>query len=109
MLNQHPRVKASAVAAAPDPVRGDEVLACIVTNEPCPAVRQRELAADIVNHALSQLAYFKAPAYVAFVESLPLTSSQKIQRAGLRDLARTLPGQDNCFDLRSMKKRSDPS
>ena len=30
VLNQHPAVAASAVAATPDPVRGDEVLACIV-------------------------------------------------------------------------------
>jgi acyl-coenzyme A synthetase/AMP-(fatty) acid ligase len=34
VLNQHPAVKASAVAAAPDALRGDEVLACIVTREP---------------------------------------------------------------------------
>ena len=32
VLLQHPRVKAAAVAAVPDAVRGDEVLACIVTD-----------------------------------------------------------------------------
>ena len=33
VLNQHPAVKTSAVAATPDAVRGDEVLACIVLRE----------------------------------------------------------------------------
>ncbi len=103
VLNQHPAVKASAVAATPDAVRGDEVLACIVLHEghaPSDA-----LAADIVQHALDQLAYYKAPGYVAFVDALPLTPSQKIQRGQLRELAHALPGQSNCIDTRAMKKR----
>ena len=33
VLNQHPAVKPSAVAATPDAVRGDEVLACVVLRE----------------------------------------------------------------------------
>jgi acyl-coenzyme A synthetase/AMP-(fatty) acid ligase len=95
------------VAAAPDAMRGDEVLACVVTHEPV-AVEQREaFAVSIVRHALAQLAYYKAPGYVAFVDALPLTASQKIQRGELRELARALPAQPNCVDTRSMKKRQD--
>jgi acyl-CoA synthetase (AMP-forming)/AMP-acid ligase II len=105
VLNQHPAVRASAVAPTPDPVRGDEVLACIVTREPCPPARRAALAADLLEHALAQLAYYKAPGYVAFVDELPLTLSQKIQRSSLRELAQTLPDQPNCFDMRSLKKR----
>lgn len=105
VLNQHPAVKASAVAATPDDVRGDEVLACIVAHEPVPAGDRERVARDIVEHALAQLAYYKAPGWVAFVEALPLTTSQKIQRGELRDLARAFPGQPNCVDLRSMKRR----
>ncbi|MEJ8856565.1 AMP-binding protein [Variovorax robiniae] len=103
VLNQHPAVKTSAVAATPDPVRGDEVLACIVMREN--TTSSAELAASIVAHALSQLAYYKAPGYVAFVDALPLTPSQKIQRGQLKELAHALPGQANCIDTRSMKKR----
>ena len=61
---------------------------------------QRQLA-----HALAQLAYYKAPGYVAFVDAVPLTPSQKIQRGQLRELARALPGQAACVDTRSLKKR----
>ena len=105
VLNQHPQVRAAAVAATPDPLRGDEVLACIVTRNILLESQRAALAADIVAHALKQLAYFKAPGYVAFVDGLPLTLSQKIQRATLREMAIRLPTQANCIDMRAMKKR----
>ena len=94
------------MAATPDAVRGDEVLACIVMREGVADASQREqIAASIVQHALAQLAYYKAPGYVAFVDALPLTPSQKIQRGQLREMAQSLPGQGHCIDTRSMKKR----
>ncbi|MBT2303310.1 AMP-binding protein [Variovorax paradoxus] len=105
VLNQHPAVKTSAVAATPDAVRGDEVLACIVVREELDASQHAQIAASIVEHALAQLAYYKAPGYVAFVDALPLTASQKIQRGQLRELAQALPGQPHCIDTRAMKKR----
>ncbi|WP_234197067.1 AMP-binding protein [Pseudacidovorax sp. NFM-22] len=107
VLNQHPAVKVSAVAATPDAVRGDEVLACIVIDPDAAAAPGEALAADIVRHALAQLAYYKAPGHVAFVEALPLTASQKIQRGELRQMAQALPGSAGCFDTRAMKKRQD--
>ena len=105
VLNQHPAVKTSAVAATPDAVRGDEVLACIVVREGADASQRAQIAASIVQHALDQLAYYKAPGYIAFVDALPLTPSQKIQRGQLREMAQSLPGQGHCIDTRAMKKR----
>jgi acyl-coenzyme A synthetase/AMP-(fatty) acid ligase len=105
VLNQHPAVKTSAVAATPDAVRGDEVLACVITHDAVAPAERAALAASIVEHALAQLAYYKAPGYVAFVEALPLTASQKIQRGELRAMAQALPGQVHCVDTRAMKKR----
>jgi len=105
VLNQHLAVKASAVAATPDAVRGDEVLACIVVREDMDGSQRAQIAASIVEHALAQLAYYKAPGYVAFVDALPLTPSQKIQRGQLREMAHSLPGQGHCIDTRAMKKR----
>jgi acyl-CoA synthetase (AMP-forming)/AMP-acid ligase II len=107
VLNQHPAVKTAAVAATPDELRGDEVLACVIARDLVRADERAAVAASIVDHALSQLAYYKAPGYVAFVDSLPLPASQKIQRGELRELARALPGQSNCVDTRAMKKRRD--
>jgi acyl-coenzyme A synthetase/AMP-(fatty) acid ligase len=76
-----------------------------VLRDAADASRRESLAASIVQHALDQLAYYKAPGYVAFVDALPLTPSQKIQRGELRSLAHALPAQPHCIDTRSMKKR----
>lgn len=105
VLNQHPAVKACAVAATPDAVRGDEVLACVVPHRPVPNEQRAAFAAGLVGHALARLAYYKAPGYVALVDALPLTASQKIQRGQLRELAQALPGQAHCVDTRALKKR----
>ena len=105
VLNQMPELKAGAVAATPDPVRGDEVLACVVTHAPVAEVDRQALAERVVHHALERLAYYKAPGYVAFVDALPLTASQKIARGELKALAGQLPGSSACIDTRAMKKR----
>jgi acyl-CoA synthetase (AMP-forming)/AMP-acid ligase II len=105
VLMQHPVVQACAVAAVPDAVRGDEVLACIVTRQPVADAQRPQVARELVEHALAQLAYFKAPGYVAFVDTLPLTPSQKIQRGELKTLAAQLPAQAHCIDTRSLKRR----
>ncbi len=105
VLNQHPAVKAAAVAATPDALRGDEVLACVATHTPLPAAERAALAHSIVQHTLARLAYYKAPGYVAFVDALPLTASQKISRGELKALAPALPGQAHCVDTRALKKR----
>ncbi len=105
VLNTHPEVKASAVAATPDALRGDEVLACVVTRAPLPPERRPDVATSIVRHALARLAYYKAPGYVAFLDELPLTASQKIQRGELKRLAQSLPAQACCLDTRHLKTR----
>src|SRR5438552_1147519 len=46
--------------------------------------------------------YFKAPGYVAVLDSLPVTSTSKVQKAKLADFA--LDPTD-CFDVRERKRR----
>ena len=105
ILDTHPAVAASAVAPTPDPTRGDEVLACIVLRKAANLPAPEKIAASIVRHALARLSYFKAPGYVAFVDALPLTLSQKVQRGELRELAKRLPGTAQCYDMRMLKRR----
>ncbi len=105
VLRRHPQVADVAVAATPDPVRGDEVLACVIARAPVPPAEQAALAESIVALALEQLAYYKAPGYVAFVDALPLTATQKVQRGELKALAQSLPGQSGCIDTRALKRR----
>jgi acyl-CoA synthetase (AMP-forming)/AMP-acid ligase II len=107
VLMQHPAIKQVAVAPAPDPVRGDEVFACVVSaGAPPDAAARQQIAADIVAWCLSRLAYYKAPGYVAFVPAVPLTSTQKIQRGALKELVAATIGSELCVDTRPLKKRS---
>jgi len=106
VLQQHPRIAAVAVAAAPDEVRGDEVFALVVGRDvPADAVARQGLAREIVSYALARLAYYKAPGLVAFVEALPLTSTQKIQRGALKEQVTSLLDGAGVIDTRDMKKR----
>ncbi len=106
VILQHDAIGSVGVAAVPDEVRGDEVLACIVLRNP---VREDELPAfarELVDFCLQRLAYFKVPGYVAFCNQLPLTATAKIQRAKLSELARQTLQQGRAIDLRTMKKRT---
>ena len=105
VLQQHPAVKQVAVVATPDDVRGDEVLALVVPHEAKLADEAR-VAADITKACLARLAYYKAPGWISFVSSIPLTGTQKIQRGALKALAQERMEANACHDLRAMKKRT---
>ncbi len=103
VLRRHPAVAEVAVAAADDAIRGEEVLACIVPRE---AIADAgEAAADIVRAALHELSYFKVPGWIAFVDALPLTASQKIARGTLKAMAQRLLTENSCIDTRALKRR----
>jgi len=99
-LAGHPAIGQVAVIAVPDAVRDEEVMACVVLKEK--QLLGRDTAISIQNWCLERLAYFKAPGHVAFVESLPTTATNKVQKAKLADFA--LNAADS-FDLRERKKK----
>jgi acyl-CoA synthetase (AMP-forming)/AMP-acid ligase II len=107
VLLRHPDIDSIAVAAVPDAVRGDEVFACVVAGE-LGGAEKTAFAERIVRWCLGELAYYKAPGYVAFVEALPLTSTQKIQRGELKSLAHQLLKDGACIDTRHLKRRDVP-
>jgi len=106
VLLQHPKIASVGVTAVPDDVRGDEVMACVVPRVPLSDAERHTCARAVLQFCLERLAYFKAPGYVAFCEALPLTATEKIQRAQLKDLGRRLLTTEACIDLRSAKKRT---
>ena len=104
VIVDHERVKQAAVIAVPDELREEEVMACVVAVDPSDA--SEALAVELIQWTASQLAYFKAPGYVLFVDSLPTTSSQKVHKLRIfppETDPRTVPG---VFDLRSRKKKA---
>jgi acyl-CoA synthetase (AMP-forming)/AMP-acid ligase II len=100
-LAGHPAIAHVAVIAVPDAVRDEEVMACVVLLQE--EQKSRETAVAIQDWCLERLAYFKAPGHVAFVDSLPTTATNKVQKAKLADFA--LKAADS-FDLRERKKRT---
>ena len=99
-LAGHPAIGQVAVIAKPDEVREEEVMACVVLN---PGHSPSEAAAvAIQDWCLERLAYFKAPGHVAFLAELPVTSTNKVQKARLADFA---VAPEHSFDLRRRKRR----
>jgi 2-aminobenzoate-CoA ligase len=88
VLDEHPSVAESAVVAAPDVARGFVVKAYVVLRPP--ARPSADLVAEHQDHVKRQLAPYKYPRAVEFVERLPRTETGKIQRYRLR-LSDVLP------------------
>jgi acyl-CoA synthetase (AMP-forming)/AMP-acid ligase II len=92
-----------AVAPVPDEIRGEEVFALIVPREP--PRDPRALAEDIARACAERLAYHKVPGYIAFVDAVPVTATQKLQRGAIKALAALALGAPGTIDLRDFKAR----
>ena len=103
VLQAHAAVAQVAVLAAPDEVREEEVMACVV---PMPgATADAALAERLVDWCLERLAYFKAPGWMLFVERLPTTGTQKVQKAQIFPRGEDPRRRPGAIDLRARKKR----
>jgi fatty-acyl-CoA synthase len=82
VLYKHPAVAAAAVVAKPDTKWGETPCAFVETR-PGASVTEDE----IIAWCKEKLARYKCPRHVVFIE-LPKTSTGKIQKFKLRDLAK---------------------
>jgi acyl-coenzyme A synthetase/AMP-(fatty) acid ligase len=96
-------VASVAVAPVPDEIRGEEVFALIVPHEK-PSDAQ-SLAERIARACSERIAYHKVPGHIAFVDSIPLTATQKLQRGAIKALAAQAVGAPGTIDLRGFKAR----
>ena len=78
VIARHPAVKEVAVGGLPDRIWGEVVAACVV---PSHALE----ASEIIDHCRANLADFKVPVRVAFVDSLPRNAVGKVVRRRLRE------------------------
>src|SRR5256884_2691593 len=102
-IQGHDHVAQVAVVAAPDEVREEEVMACIVA---MPGVTADAALADrIFEWCLERLAYFKAPGWMLFVPSLPTTGTQKVQKSQLFPKGEDPRRRHGAIDLRERKRR----
>ncbi len=75
VLLEHKGIKAAAVLPVPDELRGEEVKAYIVLKP-----EQITDPESILDFAREQLAYFKVPRYIEFVDDLPRTASERVEK-----------------------------
>ncbi|MGB0381105.1 MAG: AMP-binding protein, partial [Luminiphilus sp.] len=103
-VSGHQDIQMAVATAVPDELRGDEVALCVILK--ADTVDPKTTAESIQAHVLEKLAYFKAPAWVIFSSSLPVTASNKPKRADVKTLALKAIEEERAIDLRHLKKRT---
>jgi fatty-acyl-CoA synthase len=82
-LYRHPAVLDVAVVGVPDHKYGEAVCACIRLRPGTPATEE-----EIRAFCRGQIAHYKVPHYVRFVDSFPLTVTGKVQKFLIREQLR---------------------
>ena len=83
LLYLHPAIQEACVIAARDPRRGETVKAVIVLRD---AYRDKVSAQEIIDWAHANMAAYKSPRIVQFVDALPKSSAGKLQWRELQEL-----------------------
>jgi fatty-acyl-CoA synthase len=85
VLRQHPGVAAVGVSGAPDPTKGEMIVAFVVL-APGVTVKPEDLRA----HCRSLAASYKTPDRIEICETLPVTTTGKLLRRELKEMAAAL-------------------
>ncbi|RMX04073.1 AMP-binding protein [Corticibacter populi] len=86
-LYRHPGVQDVQVVGVPDEKYGEELCAWIIAK---PGAELAE--ADVRAFCKGQIAHYKVPRYIRFVEAFPMTVTGKIQKFAIRDEMKQLLG-----------------
>ncbi|MBX3454135.1 AMP-binding protein [Ferrovibrio sp.] len=103
VLQAHDAVAQVAVLAVKDELREEEVMACIV---PMPGHgADLALAEALFDWCNQRLAYYKAPGWLLFLDALPTTGTQKVQKTQIFKHSEDPRQRPGCIDLRQRKRR----
>jgi fatty-acyl-CoA synthase len=88
LMYQHPAIREACIIAAADVKRGETVKAVIVLNDD---FRGKITEQEIVEWAHQNMAAYKSPRIVQFVDTLPKSGSGKVQWRELQERERAAP------------------
>ncbi|HEV7690580.1 MAG TPA: AMP-binding protein [Hyphomonadaceae bacterium] len=78
-LFRHPKIEDVQVIGVPDPKYGEELCAWVKLRKDESATRE-----EIIDFCKGQIAHYKIPRYVKFVDAFPMTVTGKIQKFEMR-------------------------
>ncbi|MFT0800910.1 AMP-binding protein [Bacillus swezeyi] len=81
-LYQHPKILDVQVVGIPDEIYGEEVSAWIKLKK-----GESLTAQELQTYCKGNIAHYKIPRYIAFVDEFPMTASGKVQKFKLREQA----------------------
>ena len=79
----HPAVREVQIVSVPSEKYSEEVFAFIIPQKGALVTHE-----DIKQYVAENMARFKVPSYVAFVEQMPMTATGKVQKFRLREMAK---------------------
>jgi len=74
-LHRHPQVEMAQIVGVPDEKYGEELCACIKLKD-----GRRPSEVELRDFCRGEIAHFKIPRYVRFVDIFPMTASGKVQK-----------------------------
>lgn len=81
-LSTHPKVSQVAVFGIPDDYYGEQIMAWIQLHE-----GKQSTEEDIRNYCKDQIAHFKIPKHIWFINEFPMTVTGKLQKFRMREIA----------------------
>lgn len=82
LMYRHPAIHEVCIISSPDPKRGETVKACIVLT---PEAEGKTTEADITSWCKEQMAAYKVPTIVEFVDALPKSPTGKLMWRALQE------------------------
>jgi acyl-CoA synthetase (AMP-forming)/AMP-acid ligase II len=86
LMYRHRAIAEVGVVGVADPYRGEDILAFVVLR---PEAKGKVTEAELVEWCRNEMAVYKAPRRIRFVDALPKTGSGKILKRALREEARS--------------------
>ncbi|MGW2032649.1 AMP-binding protein [Streptomyces sp. NPDC001811] len=80
-LYAHPKIRDVQVVGVPHERYGEEVLACVIPNDPADPLTLQELR----DFCAGRLAHYKIPSRLQLLDAFPMTVSGKVRKVELRD------------------------